>query len=321
MIRRGTARTGIDLGRAAVKVVRGVGGDRLESVTHAGWEPVDGDGADPRLAVAALAKLMRRLGLKPRQLGRVAVGCEAAGSAFREIETAPMTDAELRRSMRYEAHHHLDLAGIADPIIDFQVLGAAEAPGDGEGPAPLRVLLAAVDRPNRDRLLASLRGIGIVPAAIDLQPLAAVNAVLGVWAPPEAAAVGVMDVGEGRTALYLSGWRGALLGRAVHAAGAPDPDEPVEKWCDAVAGSVQETLVFYRGRHRRTVGRILVVGRGALRGDLVAGLQARLEPAVSAFDPFADLDRGKSEQGAPAGTEPLFAAACGLCRSWDGDHV
>ncbi|MFO7653331.1 MAG: pilus assembly protein PilM [Candidatus Krumholzibacteriia bacterium] len=356
-----TVRTGIDLGGAAVKLVRGRGVPQLQAITHVGWEPIGeavegriisvgvaptddperAPGPDPATARAglpdaqpsptaadlgsdtagkALKRLLGRLQLGRRNLGRVAVGLGGEAASFREVELPPLTEAELRRALPFEARRHLNLDQMTDPVLDFQILG----PGDQDpetGAEQVRVLLAAVARGERDRLLKALRVAGVEPEVVDLQPLAGLNAVLAQMQPPAAGAIALLDVGARHAAVHVSGTDGALLSRTLPGGGPPTNGERLNVWCTNLAAQLSETLTFYRGRQRRQVESVVLAGYGSLVPGLRELLQQNLKTPLTVLDPLASLADGARGREDAQGREPLFLTACGLCRWWDGADV
>jgi Tfp pilus assembly PilM family ATPase len=317
-----TTRTGIDLGGAAIKLVRGEVRDDSAVITHLGWEPVETAAGADRVAAAgaALGRLLRRLKLGRRELGRIAVGVDGRAALHREVELPALAEADLRRALRFEAGRHLDLEGLDDPVLDFQVLGPADR-DPATGTERIRVLLAAVPRVERDAALAILRLAGLEPQVVDLQPLAALNAVLAQAGPQPTEATALLDLGAGHAAIHVGGRGGALLSRTLAAGGSPNGGQDAAAWRADLVEQLAQTLTFYRGRHRRRVARIVVAGRGALIPGVLDGLQGGLEETVVAFASLPGLAAEAVGRQEIAGQESLFAAAYGLCRWWDRDHV
>ncbi len=348
-------RTGIDLGGATVKLVRGHGAPRLRRITHVGWEEVQVDlpagraipvgaaapeavgGAGPAgpatgpvrvggglpvdEAAEALRRLLRRLGLSRRKLGRVAVGLPGPAGSFREVELPELSEQDLRQALPFEARRHLDVDAMRSPILDAQVLGSGD-PDPETGAPQLRILLAAAPRRDRDQVLEVLDRAGLEAEVVDLQPLAGLNAVLAEHRPAPAEAIALLDIGARHAALHVSGPDGDLLSRTL--AGGPPPEAAalaLAAYAESVAGQVHETVTFYRGRYRRQVESIVLAGGGSLIVGLPEALQRNLEIPLTVLDPLtglADSARGRQEAD---GREPLFLTACGLCRWWDGADV
>jgi len=318
-------RTGIDLGTASVKLVRAVGAARVEVITHAGLEEWDRVPSGERVAAAAgaLRRLLRRLGLRRGQLGRVAVAAGGHEVSLREVLLPPLTAEELRRALPYEARKHLDLEGMTEPVLDAQILDPSLEAPNGEGPR-MRVLLAAAPAAARDFALAVLDELGIDPHVVDVEPLAALNELLA-RAPERtgagAEALALLDIGAAHTALHVAGRRGGVLSRRVgDGVGACGEDGAADRFA-AMVDRVRETLTFFRGRHRREIAGVFLAGGGALREGCAESLGRALGREVAPLDPIADLGREARGARQAAAGGPRYVTACGLCRWWDEDDV
>jgi len=327
VFRTRNARTGIDIGATGIKLVRGEGRASLQTVTHAGSEPWDGLDREHRTerAGAALRELLRKQGLGRAQLGRVAVGVGWKETALRETELPPITPLELERALPYEARNHLELEGMESPVLAGQVLGAAtatavlEAEPEARG---TRVLMAAVPRARRDWVVAVLAQAGLEPEVVDLEPLAALNALFAEL-PPHAAvdeAAGLLDLGGRHAALHIASRRGGLLTRTVGPDAPADPASPQEHGFRLkLTAGIEQTVTFYRGRYRQEIPIIHVAGGGALAEGRLAALAAATGKRCDLFLPLSGLGKHGEIDGRPVG--PEFLTACGLCRWWDGAHV
>lgn len=311
-----TARTGIDLSADSVVVVRAEGKHGVERFTHAGAEPLDPTEPDPSRAVAAaMDRLLPRLGLKKRHLGKVAASLGGPETSCNQVNLPAMDDNELARALPFEARRHLELDGIEEPVVDYQVL--ARDPSD-DNPKPLRVLFAATSRSLRDRRLAALDLAGVYPEVLDLDALAGLNALLAcrpdLDGPGQVAAQ--LHLGADQAALHLWSRDGGLYSRQVGPGARPlrTPDDHAD-YCRALVPALIETTSFYRSRYRHDIDVIDVCGPGAA-DDGITSLLADVAPrTLRVMDPFAGA-------GVPAGADgatppPVFTIACGLCRWWD----
>lgn len=317
-------RTGIDLGSTSVKLVRGYGGSGLECVTHAGVEPLatHGGARDIQESAAALRRLLERLRLKGPQLGLLATAVGGAEVACREVLTAAMPDETLARALPFEARKYLDLENMKSPVLDYQVLGRTTEFTPGSGPQ-MRVLFAAAPREARDFPVEVLRLAGLEPDVVDLEPLAALNAVAaaGRGATGDDQAVGLLDLGGARATLHLWARAGGLLSRDVgEAAPALAPADDGEACGRMLSGPVRETATFFRGRHRREVALIYLAGGGARFAGVPRALEQALGIPCRALDPLQGLAiEADGCADALQGTM-RFTTACGLCRWWDQVH-
>jgi type IV pilus assembly protein PilM len=321
----GKVRTGIDLGTASVKLVRGEGSNRLERITHVGVEDWDPPGAsgDVARAAGALSRLLARLNLGRGRLGRVAVAIGEEAS-FREVVMPALTEPELRQALPFEAKRHLFLEGMTTPILDFQILGSAPPAEDGGG-AQIRVLLAAGSTPQRDFALRVLGRVGLEPEVIDIEALAALNALHASLGGEDASdqVIGLLDVGSKRAALHIGSRGGGLLSRALGAGAPPvaSNGEGLAAYVETLVDRLRETLTFYRGRHREEVDRLYLAGGGALLPGLPEGLADGVGLSISLLDPLKGLLVNGAGGESLAGLGPRFVTACGLSRWWDAIDV
>jgi len=318
-----SARTGIDLGTGAVKLVRGEGRLRLERITHLeieDWGPVDAGDAAAR-AAGALGRILSRLGGARRRLGKIAVGVGGEESGIREVQLPLLTEDEVRRALPFESRKHLTLEDMVSPTVAFQVLGTAQADEEG-GAMQTRVLLAAVSAPQREFPLRVLSDHGLTPEVIDLEPLANLNALLGTLPEGDLTdrVVGVLDLGAQQAGLYVTQQDGRIVTRVV-GPGVPEARAAVASYIEGLTRRIQETLTFYRGRYRRDVTSLHVAGGGALLDGICHALQSALSLPVSALNPLQGIGLPAAAGDELARQGPRFATACGLCRWWDGTHV
>ncbi len=307
-----TIRTGIDIGTTSVKLVRGSGRDGIDVVTHAAIEEIVPVGADEVAAAgAAVARLLGRLGLRPKQLGRVATAVGGPELACREVALAAMDDDILEQALPFEARRHLELDAMAQPVLDCQVLGPVP-----DGPGQVRVLFAAVPRAVRDVPVRVLAEAGVEPDVVDLEPLAGLNALLGSGhgVPGDEEALGLLDLGGARTTLNLWSPAGGIMSREIPAGGGGADGDA---WNGGLTAGIRETIVFYRGRYRRDIGRLHLVGGGALRPGLADSLAAALDMPVTVLDPLQGLALEPAFTGDARDAGSRLAVACGLCRWWD----
>ena len=317
MLASRNARTGIDIGSHSIKLVRGLGDQRLRTVTHHGREVWAGD-RNPAQAGDALAALLRRLGLDRKQLGRVATAVDGWDGGCREVTAPALGAIDFVRALPYEARRFLNLETIPQPVLAGQVLGPA--PQDPEaGGACNRVLLTAIPGAQRDFVLAALDRVGIEPAIIDLEPLAGLNALFAAGVADDGGqdAVGLLDLGASHAGLVLASRSGGLLSRIVGPGltkGAPGAVHSA--YIATLSEQVAETITFFRGRFHRRVASLVLAGGGARLPDLSSSLAQALDCGVVLADPLAGFGT------APAnGESPLYLTACGLCQWGDGDDV
>lgn len=317
-----SVRTGIDLGTGSVKLVRGVGNGRLDKITHVGYSSWDGDGFtdSAKRAEDALRRLMDRLGLSSRKLGKVAVAVSTQDASVREVMMPPMDDGELAKAVVFESRKHLDLEDMVAPVLGSQLLGRVDG---ADGAEQMRVLLAAVPKPVRDFPLQVLDSAGIAADVVDLESLASLNAMFAVNPDLDREqALGLIDLGNWHVEMHLACRAGGLVSRRV-GPGVPEKDDPdaLLDYFEDLAAQINETLTFYRGRYRREVAEVYLSGGGALVPSLTAELGKAAGRPLKILDPFGDLaDKAEGFKSADE-FRPRFTTACGLCRWWDDGDV
>lgn len=345
MLSRRSASTGIDLGHQAVKLVRLEQDGSGQKLTHWGIEEIPATASEgPESRTEALLRLMRRLRLRPRHLGRIAAALGGGEVHLRQVSMPKLTPEELRKALQYEARKHLPIENLVDPCLDFQILdGAASKNGDGE---TQEVLLVAAPQESRKQTLEVLESVGINLETLDAQPLPSVNAILSAHPSQEEDGwVVVLDLGARSSTLaaVLSDggfysrpldFTGDALTRAIENHLELDrPDAEILKreigesgsrgGAPLVTGSIralvrelEETIRFLRFRKRdRPVSRVFLCGGGSL----LFGLREKLEEALGIDvihpDPFvAVASRGPRPD--PAETLRLVGAL-GLARWWE----
>jgi type IV pilus assembly protein PilM len=341
--RRGAV-TGIDVGHQAIKLVRlANGGTAPLTLTHWGVEELPPDREPtPQVQAEALRRLLNRLHLRPRHLGRVAAAVGGADVHLRQVALPRLPFEDLRKALPYEARKHLPLEGMNHPAVDCQVLnGIPRRDPDSE---TQDVLLVATSRETRNRLLQTLGEAGIDPEVLDAQPLPAVNAILDGTPDAEDGWVIVLDVGAGSTTLAavlpdgsfysrsLEFTGGSLTRSLERALGIERPEAEIlkrelQKSADeggsvvrdhlrGLTSGVIETVRFLGVRRRQSpVSRIYLCGGGTLLAGLREQLAAALHVPVEYPDPFRDLPVSGRR---PEETEiPWLVGALGLARWWD----
>ncbi len=324
MMGRGSGvRTGIDLGTVGVKLVRAEGTSRLERISHVGLEEwnVDGSGTDTERATEALRTVLQRLGLVKRDLGHVAVAVGGADVRVREVVIPPVDAKELQASTRFEAKKHLDLDDMDTPLVTSQLLGRTSDGADGLPPQS-RALFAAIPRARRDFAVSVLAGAGLEPEVVDLEPLSALNQAIASGAGRGDEAIAVLDVGGRQTSIHIAHRDAGFLSRHIGpGSAATENGTSVDAFLSGVARRTEETMTFYRGRHRQEVGAVFLIGGGSLLSGSLDFLRQKLEQPVSGLDPLEEV--GESGVGYHDVSEcgSRFVVACGLCRWWDDPVV
>jgi len=315
-------RTGIDIGSTSVKLVRGSGKTRLEQITHVGIEPYVATSAAERVTVAAeaLKILMSRLGLSKYKLGRLAVTVGWQDAMVQEAITPPLDAKELVQALPFESRKHMNLDGMIEPVLDGQILGVV-TDDDAGGTALSRVLFAAVSKDARDYTLSILTGAGLEPMIIDLEPLAGLNELFSHLdtAEMDGKTIGLVDLGGRHAAMHIVGSDGSLLSRNLGPGSSrQDGDTEQELYTKRLAGKIQQTITYYRGKHRQQVNSLYAIGGGAYAPGRLESLSEAVNCPVTLLDPMGSLDKKVKGAVDIADRGAELVTACGLCR-WGDD--
>lgn len=345
MLSRRSAATGIDLGYQAVKLVRLEPDGSGAKLTHWGIEEIPATAPDgPERRTEALLRLMRRLRLRSRHLGRVAAAVGGGEVHLRQISMPRLPAEDLRKALHYEARKHLPIENLVDPCLDFQILdGAASKNGGGE---TQEVLLVAAPQESRRQTLDVLERVGLHLEVLDAEPLPAVNAILSAYPSREDDGwIVILDLGSRSSTLaavlpdggFYSrplDFTGDALTRAIEKQLELDhPDAEILKReignPDSRAGEplvtgsirslireIDETIRFLRFRKRdQPVSRAFLCGGSAL----LFGLREKLEESLGIDVIHPDLFQSLSSGGRrPDPEETLrLVGALGLARWWE----
>jgi type IV pilus assembly protein PilM len=127
----------------------------------------EGDVVDP----IVLSETLRELFQRSRLSKRVRVGVANQRTVMRTLELPPVTDSkELAAAVRFQAQDQVPMP-LANAVLDFHPLGIVDTPA---GPRQ-RVVLVAAQRDMVERLLAAVRGAGLVPVGVDMSAFALIR--------------------------------------------------------------------------------------------------------------------------------------------------
>jgi Tfp pilus assembly PilM family ATPase len=230
-----------------------------------------------------------------------------------EATVPPISSAELRQALPFESRKHLFLEGMESPRLDVQLLGPADSGTEQ------RALFAAVGLPEREARIAVFRAADIPVVVVDAEPLSLLNALLRRISDDAENALAILDVGASHVGIQITSPAGGFLHRRL-GSGLEGITTSLLDFGRGVARSVDETLVYYRGRNRREVKRLHVCGGGALHPEVLEQLRERLAIEVSSFDPLAGFASARV-LGELGGSGTRLATASGLCHWWDEPRV
>ena len=159
-------------------------------------------------SLGAIKKLITKFNIKPQKTNLV-TGLGGAATSLKEIKSIQMTNEELSTSLTFEARKHLPIDE-SDTIIDFQVLGE-----DPQNPEQLRILLAASTKKLYSFHEDLLTEAGFKVGAVNLEPLAMVNAYFGLEDYPEEGVIIFLNVGARHTTVVVDGRQDRIFSRDI----------------------------------------------------------------------------------------------------------
>ncbi len=318
MKRKNTVRTGIDFGTTSVKVMRAEGAEHVDRITHIGYKAWEGPDVSVEIAANALQAVLDELGLKKNQLGRIITCVGSKDTAVREVMLPAMSDEEFRQSLPFEARKLLSSDKAKELVSDGQVIEHREGIKEGSAGNTL-VLMAAADKVHRDFPVDALNNLGLEPEVVDVEPLALIRALSSSADHTEEndPAHAIIDLGGHEVNIVIS-YRGAgLLSRTIWESDKPMDGKTEDEWILDIATRTLETLTFYRGRYRREVDTIHLVGGGSLVEGRQELLSRFLNRNVVVGRPLTHFGKDAKGYAENIDRESVFVTASGLIRWGD----
>jgi type IV pilus assembly protein PilM len=219
---------GLDLGSYTMKAVQ-------VEPTRTGWRllqiaqcptPADAirDGVivQPQEVAEAIKRLLRENAFRASAAVTAIAG---APVIVRQVTLPKMTEAMLRKTIRYEASKYVSTS-IEDSYVSFEILGDVEnAPAEGEQKAEkqMQVLLVVAPREMIDAQIRTLEMAGLEALAIEVEAFALYRALFEInrvaMAKLEGRPAAMVDVGASYTNLYIVSGDGFFLTRTIPIAG------------------------------------------------------------------------------------------------------
>lgn len=221
---------GLDLGSYMMKAVQ-------VEPTRTGWRllqiaqcptPADAirDGVivQPQEVAEATKRLLRENAFRASAAVTAIAG---APVIVRQVTLPKMTEAMLRKTIRYEASKYVSTS-IEDSYIGFEILGDVEhAPAEGEqtesAEKQMQVLLAVAPREMVDAQIRTLEMAGLEVLAIEVEAFALYRALFEInrvaMAKLEGRPAAIVDIGASCTNLYIVSGDGFFLTRNIPIAG------------------------------------------------------------------------------------------------------
>lgn len=159
---------GIDVGSSSIKVVEIEPSGTGWRLTNAAIHPTppdscrDGTITDVIEVAQCVKSLLRTSGI--RASGGVAA-ISGSQVIVRQVQMPKMTEALLRKSIRFEASRYISSA-VEDSVVEFEILGNIA------GSEQMNVMLVAAPRELVESRVAVLEAAGIEPVAVDVEAFA-----------------------------------------------------------------------------------------------------------------------------------------------------
>jgi len=221
---------GLDLGSYAIKAVQ-------VEPTRTGWRllqiaqcptPADAirDGVivQPQEVAEAIKRLLRENAFR----ASAAITAIAGASVIvRQVTLPKMTEAMLRKTIRYEASKYVSTS-IEDSYVGFEILGDMEhVPAEGEQEEntekQMQVLLVVAPREMVDAQIRTMELAGLEALAIEVEAFALYRALFEInkvaIAKLEGHPAAIIDIGASYTNLYIASGDGFFLTRNIPIAG------------------------------------------------------------------------------------------------------
>ncbi|GIV17355.1 MAG: pilus assembly protein PilM [Armatimonadota bacterium] len=221
---------GLDLGSYTMKAVQ-------VEPTRTGWRllqiaqcptPADAirDGVivQPQEVAEAIKRLLRENAFRASAAVTAIAG---APVIVRQITLPKMTEAMLRKTIRYEASKYVSTS-IEDSYIGFEILGDVEhVPAEGEQSEStekqMQVLLVVAPREMVDAQIRTVEMAGLEMLAIEVEAFALYRALFEInrvaMAKMEGRPAAMVDIGASYTNLYVVSGNGFFLTRTIPIAG------------------------------------------------------------------------------------------------------
>lgn len=188
---------GIDIGSSTIKAIE------LEQAGN-GWRlanaavqttPPESCRDGVLTNVFDVSQTLRRL-LRSANIKSTSAVAAISGSQVivRQCQFPKMTEAALRKSIRYEASKYIS-ASMEDSIVEFEIMG------DVEGTDQMNVMLVAAPREMVDSRVSVLEAAGLEPISLDIEAFALIRALIAGYAPGqfENCTLALIDMGASHT--------------------------------------------------------------------------------------------------------------------------
>jgi len=207
----------VDIGSNSIKIVRAEPtkqGPRVSQVAICPTPPnsiKEGVVSNVSEVASAIQFGMRSAGIKAS--GAVAA-IAGPGVIVRHVKVPKMTEATLRKSIRFEAAKFIS-SPIVDSVVEFDILGDADEDGQ------MNIVLVTAPGMMVETRLSALEQAGLEPLAVDVEAFALLRALRdpGCAEIPMEGTVAVLDMGASHTEINLINKGDLALTRTIPIAG------------------------------------------------------------------------------------------------------
>lgn len=302
---KGGSVVGLNIGTSTIKAVELLPGRGGIEVMGLGIMPTPDDTMSNGVIVApdvlggAIKDMLSSSGIRSK-----AVVSSVAGQSslvIRIIEVPKMSDSELKETMSYEIERHIPFAA-TEVMMDYKPLHPADENPDAQN---MEVLLCVAQEDMINAHVQTLEAAGLLPRAIDVEPLAAARATIELLGEPTPGeTVGILNIGS--SIADISVMRDGLLTftRAVPVAG------------DALTQALIETFgveKFEAERIKNEMGTAILEQEDAQAVDFSAGAVGAESADFDAFtgdatgeaNPDFDFSGMEEDTGGAEGATPF----------------
>jgi len=345
---------GLDIGSSGVKLVQLKENRGRYVLQKFGFKPlepeviVDGTIMDEGRVVSAIKELFDELNVKVKQ---VAVSISGHAVIVKRISLPPMSDDELEGQVKLAAEQYIPF-DINEVNIDFHVLSASDADGDGQ--SEMSVILVAAKKDRINELTELLKGAGLFPMVMDVDAFAIEN-MHGINYPLSQEETTVLvNVGASVMNITIVSKGSSLFTRDIPIGGnryteaiqrelglSYEEAEEIKKGGKTsgdnqaavraviegvnaeVSSEIARTIDYFRSTvSDGAVQQVLLCGGGAQVAGLVQQLRDRMQTVVDLANPFAEVDISASDldHAMLAEMAPMAAVGVGLALRSVGDR-
>lgn len=208
---------GVDIGSSSIKIVRAEPTKQGPRVSQVAICPTPANSIKEGV-VNDVAEVASAIQFAMRSAGIKASGAIAAiagpGVIVRHVQVPKMTEATLRKSIRFEAAKFIS-SPIEDSIVEFDILG------DADQDDQMNIVLVTAPRMMVETKLSVLEQAGLEPLAVDVEAFALLRALQdpGCSEIPTEGTVALLDMGASHTEINLINKGELALTRTIPIAG------------------------------------------------------------------------------------------------------